>query len=974
MTPSTPPSSHKLSAVTLRHIKTIEKFFFDAGLGEHAMLFFGPLETQLSRSADDTMASTNLLRFIESSFNQTTLLRDLSEHPVLLETLVLIFGVSQYFSDILIRDPELFRWLTATNILDQSKTKEEFFAASRQSIEPFQSHSRKLNVLKRFQRREMLRIGMRDILRLADLETTTRELSHLADAITVRVAELSWTEMRNQYGGEPGTSWTIVGLGKLGGEELNYSSDIDLIAVFDADGEMESSSSFTMTHGEFFVRFIEHVVHSLSHPTEEGYFYRVDMRLRPDGKAGSLIRSYDSAIMYYESRGELWERQMLIKARYVAGDELFAQKFLVALSPFIYPRTLFQNPIEEISRIKARIESNSDDRNIKLRAGGIRDIEFVVQALQLLNGGKNDSLRSSNTLAAIALLHSALLLSTREADRLREAYIFFRVIEHRLQMIEYTQIHSLPEIKRDRKKIAVRMAMAPDQFEKLLAEHLLNVRRVFNTVFTKKSPDHHSDIEQFLNEKPGSEFSQLFAGRYHFESNEKTVRTLRRMIYGTNLLGKKEYPERTRTLFKSIAEPLLEEISASIAPDQALAHCEKIFSSFSSPDTMYSLCSEKNFRKALVSICAQSGMLAKQFALSPGLAETILTGIDRVLREDQAIIPPEENIHEWKIREECKSAVRYSLGTIDDSQLFRSLSEIASLTLTFLYERERKKLKIPNGIQLCIIGLGKLGGHEMNFGSDLDIVFLYETNRKLDAEKCERLAANIITECSRAASTGKLYDVDARLRPEGRNAPLAVARKQYVEYLQQRASLWERQSLTRARVISGDKDFSVEIMKSIRDSIYQSPLQNGWTEEILSMRRKTESRSRTSSSEFLDIKLGAGGLMDAEFAVQALQLSRRKKAFPSTNMYELLELYSHTALGIEGMTTISRHYKLLRRVETALRLGLDVKTHIIPADDETLEYLARLLKYPSGTELLLSLRSCMRETRTMFESLLRSLK
>ena len=166
MTPSTPPSLHKLSAVTLHHIKTIEKIFFDAGLGEHAPLFFGPLETQLSRSADDTMASTNLLRFVESSFNQATLLRDLSEHPVLLETLVLIFGVSQYFSDILIRDPELFRWLTATNILDQSKTKEEFFTSSRQSIEPFQSHSRKLNVLKRFQRREMLRIGMRDILRL----------------------------------------------------------------------------------------------------------------------------------------------------------------------------------------------------------------------------------------------------------------------------------------------------------------------------------------------------------------------------------------------------------------------------------------------------------------------------------------------------------------------------------------------------------------------------------------------------------------------------------------------------------------------------------------------------------------------------------------------------------------------------------------------------------------------------------------
>jgi [glutamine synthetase] adenylyltransferase / [glutamine synthetase]-adenylyl-L-tyrosine phosphorylase len=237
MTPSTPPASHKLSAVTLRHIKTIEKIFFDAGLGEHAPLFFGPLETQLRRSADETMASTNLLRFIESSFNQTTILHDLSEHPVLLETLVLIFGVSQYFSDILIRDAELFRWLTATNILDQSKTKEEFFTASRQSIEPFQSQTRKLNVLKRFQRREMLRIGVRDILRLADLKATTRELSYLADAITVRVADLSWTEMKNQYGSEPKTQWAIIGLGKLGGEELNYSSDIDIIAVFDADGD-----------------------------------------------------------------------------------------------------------------------------------------------------------------------------------------------------------------------------------------------------------------------------------------------------------------------------------------------------------------------------------------------------------------------------------------------------------------------------------------------------------------------------------------------------------------------------------------------------------------------------------------------------------------------------------------------------------------------------------------------------------------
>ena len=943
-------------------------------MGEHAPTFFSALETQLSRSADDAMASTNLLRFIESSFNQTTLLHDLSDHPVLLETLVLIFGVSQYFSDILIRDPELFRWLTATNILDHSRTKDEFLTASLQSIEPFQSQSRKLNVLKRFQRREMLRIGVRDILRLADLETTTRELSHLADAMTVRIAELTWNELKNQYGGEPKTQWAIIGLGKLGGEELNYSSDIDIMAVFEADGEMESTSSFTTTHGEFFVRFIEDIVRSLSHPTEEGYFYRVDMRLRPDGKAGTLIRSYDSAIAYYESRGELWERQMLIKARCVAGSEPFAQKFLGALSPFIYPRTFFENPIEAISRIKTRIESDSDDRNIKLRAGGIRDIEFIVQALQLLNGGKNVILQNRNTLAAITLLQTALLLSQREAARLRKAYIFLRVLEHRLQMLEYAQTHSLPENKHDRKKIAVRMAMSPDSFEKLLAEQLHNVRGIFNTVFTKKTLQQDSSIERFVDGKPGSEFSKIFAGRYGLENNEKAVRTLRRMIYGTNLLGKKEYPERTRMLFKNIAEPLLEDIGSSAAPDQALAHCERIFSSFSSPDVMYSLCSEKNFRKSLVSICAQSAMLAKQFALSPGLAETLLTGIDAVLRDDSAPVPPAENVHEWKVREECKSAVRYILGTIDAPELFRSLSGIASSALSFLYEQERKKIRIPAAAQFCIVGLGKLGGYEMNFGSDLDVLFLFKGSRKSDAEKCEQLAAKIMTACSRTGSSGKLYDIDARLRPEGKNAPLAVAEKQYLEYLQQRASLWERQSLTRARVISGDEDFSAGVMESIRNSIYRSPLPNGWTEEILSMRRKTESRSRTSSSEFLNIKLGAGGLMDAEFALQALQLSRGKSAVPSTNMYALLDFYSQNAPDPERIVTLGDHYKLLRRVETALRLGLDMKTHLIPADDESLQYLPRLLRYPSSKELLSSLRICMKETRTMFESILRSLQ
>lgn len=973
MAPSTAPSSKKLSPIALRHRKTAEEIVFNAGLGEIAPQFFASLNAQLSKSPDNAMAMTNFLRFLESSFNPSTILRDLAQHSILLETLLSIFGTSQYFSDILIRDPELFRWLTATTVLEHARSKSEFVMAARQSVEPFHSAARELNALKRFQRREMLRIGVRDILHLADLETTTRELSNLADAIISLVSELTWREMQNQYGDAPNTAWAVFGLGKLGGDELNYSSDIDLIAVFDRDGEIESPASGTMTHGEFFVRFIEQIVHVLSQPTEEGHFYRVDMRLRPDGKSGALIRSLASTLMYYESRGELWERQMLMKARCIAGDEAFAGRFLDALAPFMYPRTFFENPIEEISRIKARIESHSDDRNIKLRAGGIRDIEFIVQALQLVNGGKKSSLRNTNTLESIRLLSSASLLSATEAEHLRDAYVFFRTLEHMLQILEYAQTHSLPTKRHSRDALAVRMAVPPKAFDRTLNRHLKNVRRIFDTVFTQRGAGHSSDVERFVAEKADSKYSLLFAKKFSLRNAEQAARNLRGMMYGSTLLGKKEYIARTRTNFKNIAGLFLEEIAESIAPDRALANAERVLSSVPSPDAMHALLSEKNFRRAFVTLCARSGMLAKQLALFPGLAESLLTGIENIIHEESPSTPRISSVHQWKMLEECKAAVRYILGNSDEQTLFRSLSEIASQTVSLLYKNERKKLQLPQSTRYCILGLGKLGGWEINFGSDLDVVVLFEAKRKSDAEKCEILAANIITACSRVTQSGKLYEIDARLRPEGRNAPLAVAGEQYVEYLHHRASLWERQSLTRARAIAGDEDFSSAIVQSIHSSVYTSPLPKGWTTEILSMRRKTETRSRTSSPDFFDVKLGAGGMMDIEFAVQALQLAAAKNASTSTNMYELLESHSRNTLHGSEMVVLKRNYHFLRRIETALRLGLDLQTHIIPADDESLDYLARWLSLPSGKDFISGLRESMKETRSAFESILRSL-
>jgi glutamate-ammonia-ligase adenylyltransferase len=367
-------------------------------------------------------------------------------------------------------------------------------------------------------------------------------------------------------------------------------------------------------------------------------------------------------------------------------------------------------------------------------------------------------------------------------------------------------------------------------------------------------------------------------------------------------------------------------------------------------------------------------MLAKQLALFPGLSDSLLTDIENIIHGESTSIPRISSLHHWKLLEEGKAAVRYVLGNRDEQSLFHSLSEIASQAVSLLYKNERKKLGLPQSTRFCILGLGKLGGWETNFGSDLDVVVLFEAKRKSDAEKCEILAANIITECSRVTQSGKLYDVDARLRPEGRSAPLAVAGEQYVEYLHHRASMWERQSLTRARAIAGDEDFSAEIIRSIQKFVHTSPLPKGWTSEILSMRRKTETRSRTSSLDFFDVKLGIGGMMDIEFTLQALQLAAGNKASSSTNMYELLEVHAHDPVHKLEMVILKKNYHFLRRIETALRLGLDLQTHIVPADDESVDYLARWLNFPSGKDFNARLGHNMKETRSAFASILRSLE
>jgi len=396
----------------------------------------------IKHSPNPEQSLKNFLRFVENSFNKTSLYKDLAKYPQTIKMLLTIFGYSQYFADILVRDPELFQWLMYSDTIDKLKSKHEY-KREISSLLSYATLSSKLNALRRYKRREILRIGVRDIFGVASFEETVQSLSDLAEAIIETCLNLAIEHLKKKFSSFPETEFALIALGKLGGRELNYSSDVDLIFVYNQDGELMTNKG-VLSHYEIFNHLVSVLINFLSEKTEEGALYRVDFRLRPEGSVGSLAKSLLGYLTYYEIYGKLWERQMLIKARPIAGDVKFGLKFLQMLDHFIYPKSFVEDPVEEIARLKAKIEATSkNEYDVKLRPGGIRDIEFIIQALQLLNAGNFPQLKEANTLSAIDKLALFGFLNEKDAKILRENYIYFRRIEHLIQFSQNIQTHTI---------------------------------------------------------------------------------------------------------------------------------------------------------------------------------------------------------------------------------------------------------------------------------------------------------------------------------------------------------------------------------------------------------------------------------------------------------------------------------------------------------------------------------------------------
>ena len=983
----------------------------DADLQTHfSDIVIRVLETSLN-SPNPEAALNRFSRFAQVAFNRRWLYQLLRDAPFLMRTVIFGLGASTYLSETLIRNPEYFYDIIDANVMDTPKTSEMMYQELARSLSQFDSVEQKLRVLRRYKRRETLRIGLCDLLKSVDVKTTTLALSNLAEAALQHCYEIGRDQiMQPKFGtplNEEGTApcrFAIIGMGKLGGYELNFSSDIDLIFVYSDDAKTDTGTE----NSEYFARLCEFIIKAMSEITPEGYVFRVDIRLRPESSAGVIIRSMESYESYYEGWGDLWERQALIKARPVAGNMAFGDEFIRMIQPFVYQRYLDGVTLGEIKadirRTKARIEERlvgegaNLEKHVKLGPGAIRDIEFTVQCLQMIHGAKRKSLCSHNTLETLSALKESELLTSEDADALTAAYQFLRTLENCIQIEADQQRYSIPEKETEERELARRVgyqhtpeADALTAFRKDYRAHTEQVRATFQKITTTSIESGDGiDIGVLLSEEDPKQL-ETFLSAFRFENVREAQRLLKRLANGGD--GIQFSPSVRRTFFK-LAPTLLNVLRDSPNSDMALRYLSAFTDKVGARSSYYTMFAEKpSTLEALTRVCGTSLYLADMLIASPELFDllTVPTLVERskTLAEKQEEVlrivtqAPEGKmlslLRHYKNDEIWRIALRNILGNATLPTTTQELSDLAEAVLQAIYPEIEAELREAHGTPLnpdgtpatfAIVAMGKFGGRELNFSSDLDVMYVYsadsETTQGMpNTEFFAGVGLELVNRLAGNQGMG-IYEVDLRLRPHGTGGAIALPLAGYQNYYDNTAEVWERQALTRARVVAGDTAaLGNRFLEIAHDFCYSGSLTSEEIAQIVHTRQRKEAQAtrRTSTrrrgrgktqTSVTNVKSGYGGLVDIEFAVQTLQLVHGREA-PSVRV-------QNTPLAIErlhdiGVLTeaqrdgLSEAYLFLRRVENALRIVHDRALDALPKNRTELGQLARRLGYEETEDI-----------------------
>jgi glutamate-ammonia-ligase adenylyltransferase len=872
----------------------------------------------IDSAADATLARTTLERIVEFDPDVAD---GVVEEPRVRDGLIAVACASRSLTNALVQDPSL---VDVLRHLDEPM-------ADLDASDPA--------ALRRWKRRELLRIAAADLLGLTDFPTVGRRLADLADVCLGAALELSGEAL----------PFTVIGMGKLGGRELNYASDVDVLFIHDGAGDDAE-------------RGARRILTIMSEPTADGVVFRTDADLRPEGRAGALSRTIDGYAAWYERWARPWEFQALLKARPVAGDPTLAERFLSLTRPFVWPDVLDPDAVREVRAMKARAEAEVQrrglsDRELKRGRGGIRDVEFAVQLLQLVHGREDRRVRSATTLEALAQLADGGYVEADDARQLSDAYIFLRTVEHRLQLRDEQQTHTLPAEAASRRLLARVLGYrdqpavsALDAFETDQRRRQRVVRGIHERLFFAPILDTLAGTGPL---SPEAAEERLAA--FGFVDADHTRRALRELTQGLT---------RTSRTLQQLLPVILDWLSGAPDPDLGLLQLRRLAEG---PTRATALATTFRDRPGAAEracrVLGSSRIIGDALLRQPEVVE-LLGDDDWLVRErspdelHQAALAAlgwrqdtearRAGLRRFKRRELLRVASRDVLGFAALDVTSRELASLADACVDAALQALRPTLPF------AVIGMGRLGGRELSYSSDIDVLFVYDGAQPADFEAASVTAAALVREISTTTAEGQTFRVDANLRPEGKEGPLARSLDGYRAYYERWALTWELQALLRARPVAGDVDLGNRFIALIEPFVYRDPFPEEAAREVRRIKARVE-RDRIPPGEDprFHLKLGKGALTDIEFTVQLLQLqhgARDSSVRVAATIPALCALGAAGLLAADDVDVLAEAYAFCERARNACYLVTGRPTDSLPtgADAARVSRLLGMLHRPEA--------------------------
>jgi len=912
----------------------------------------------LSRAPDPDAALVAFSRYLTTRLPRAAFLRYLVDDPRALGVLIEVMGTSPFLSEILIRNPEYFHWLVS-QVERAPPEAADLEEEADLLLERVESESGHADALRRFKRREILRIAARDILGHETLESATEQISDLADVITERALRVARRLVAVSAGVDrlPGR-FAVIGMGKLGGRELNYSSDVDLLFVYEPDDEEDGDAH------QLFHKLGRALVKVMTEFTDESYLYRVDLRLRPMGRRGNVAYSLRQHAQYYDTWGETFERFALLKARAVAGDRDLGARFLDLVEPFVYRRYLDHAALEEIFRHKLRAEHQQGDadRDVKIGRGGIREIEVFAQVLQLTYGAQHRGIRHANTLQALAALERAGLVGRDASAALASAYVFLRTLEHRLQIVQEQQTHALSRVERELDVCARRLGLADGAaLEAALEERRLRVHEIFRALFERRPGAEDFRSRQWfrvLSEEASRQAAAELLADQGLPDPDAALDAIRALDQATAMA-----PSRSmaRNVLANLLPGLLARVARCARPGQVLIRFEQLTERTGAAASFYrTLLENEPLLDVLLSTMDLGDLAASRLILHPELLDSLLEPLPALeslrarYRETLSAAEPAERmrqIRRMKSVEELKVLVDWvahgDRGGAARDLLHQRLSLLAECSVAAAadWAWSSDSTGGAGAPDWAIFALGKLGGRELTVHSDLDLVVVYDGD-PADSKTFmarQELVAGLERRLEEPTADGVAYHVDTRLRPEGKKGALAMPVVAFERYLEERAEIWERLAWSRSRWIAGSPSVVARIEAAVRSFVFGT-----WDERIPSVmsdiRRRMERELAQPGARHLEFKVGRGGLVDIDFALQMIQIreGRDHAELRVAGTRELLERLPATPwLDAGELLDLKEAYSFLRRLELYARMDADANLNALPTDPDRLAAVGR---------------------------------